>query len=139
MSSSKTSPMRLSAEGAPEGGSSPGEVLTQNIASITTTAIGQPILLPRDKVQVLVSIVEIAAGVTLPVHKHPFPRYGYILAGSLQVTNIETGERNTYRSGEFVVEMVDRWHLGTNPGPDPVRVLVIDQVEEGSANSLIAK
>ena len=130
--------MRLSAEGAPEGGGL-SEVLTKSIASITTTAIGQPILLPHDKVQVLVSIVEIAAGVTLPVHKHPFPRYGYILAGSLQVTNSETGERTTYRSGEFVVEMVDRWHLGTNLGPDPVKILVIDQVEEGSANSLIAK
>ena len=30
-------------------------------------------------------------GATLPVHNHPYPRYGYVLAGILRMTNIDTG------------------------------------------------
>ena len=40
--------------------------------------------------QVVVSSYEIAPGAVLPVHKHPFPRYAYVQAGHLRVTNNDT-------------------------------------------------
>src|SRR4051812_47626068 len=58
-------------------------VVVTPLASRTTTASGQPITLPRKNVQVVVSTYDIAAGATLPVHRHPFPRYAYVEAGTL--------------------------------------------------------
>lgn len=112
-------------------------VVVTPLASRTETASGQPITLPRKNVQVLVSTYDIAAGATLPVHKHPFPRYAYMMAGTLQVTNVETGKSNTYKSGDFIIEMIGQWHQANNVGADPVKLLVIDQVEEGAKNTVL--
>lgn len=112
-------------------------VVVTPLASRTETASGQPITLPQKNVQVLVSTYDIAAGATLPVHKHPFPRYAYVQAGTLQVTNVETGKSNTYKTGDFIVEMIGQWHQATNVGTDPVKLLVIDQVEEGVKNTVL--
>lgn len=112
-------------------------VVVTPVASATTTAAGQPIVLPQKDVQVVVSTYEIAPGATLPVHKHPFPRYAYVLAGNLKVTSIETGQSTTYKTGDFIVEMIGQWHQGTNIGADPVKLLVIDQVEKGSPATVL--
>ncbi|QKC96519.1 cupin domain-containing protein [Mesorhizobium sp. NZP2298] len=110
-------------------------VVVTPLASRTTTASGQPITLPQKNVQVLVSTYDIAPGATLPVHRHPFPRYAYVEAGTLKVTNVETGNSNTYKTGDFIVEMIGQWHQATNIGDGPVKLLVIDQVEEGAKNT----
>ena len=112
-------------------------VVMSPLASATQTASGQPITLPQKNVQVLVSTYEIAPGAKLPVHKHPFPRYAYVQAGTLEVTNVETGKSTTYRPGDFVVEMIGQWHRGANIGTDTVKLLVIDQVEEGAQNTIL--
>lgn len=115
------------------------QVVVTPLASTTTTASSQPITLPQKDVQVLVSSYEIPAGAKLPVHEHPFARYAYVLAGTLQVTNVETGKSNTYKPGDFIVEMIGQWHKAANVGADPVRLLVIDQVEEGVQNTILQK
>ncbi|MER8422389.1 cupin domain-containing protein [Mesorhizobium sp. M1403] len=112
-------------------------VVVTPLASRTETASGQPITLPQKDVQVLVSAYQIAPGATLPVHKHPFPRYAYVEAGTLQVTNVETGKSNTYQTGDFIIEMIGQWHQATNVGAEPVKLLVIDQVEEGTKNTVL--
>lgn len=112
-------------------------VVVTPLMSTTETASGEPIVLPQKDAQVVVSMFEIAAGASLPAHKHPFPRYAYVLAGTLQVTNLETGKVDTYKTGDFIVEMVGRWHQGANVGSDPVRLLVIDQVEKGQQNTIL--
>ncbi len=112
-------------------------VVVTPLASRTTTASGQPITLPQKNVQVLVSTYDIAPGATLPVHKHPFARYAYVEAGTLQVTNVETGKSNTYKTGDFIIEMIGQWHQATNVGDGPVKLLVIDQVEEGAKNTVL--
>lgn len=113
------------------------KVVVTPLASTTVTASGQPIVLPQKNVQVLVSSYEIPAGATLPVHKHPFARYAYVLAGNLQVTNSDTGKSNTYKTGDFIAEMIGKWHQAVNVGADPVKLLVIDQVEEGAQNTVL--
>ena len=65
------------------------------LLSTTVTSSGQPILLPQKDAQVVVSIYDVAPDATLPVHKHPYPRYGYVLSGELRVTNMETGQNDT--------------------------------------------
>ena len=115
------------------------KVVVTPLTSTTTTWTGQPITLPQKNVQVLVSTYDIPAGAILPVHKHPFPRYAYVLAGTLQVTETKSGKSATYHAGDFIVETIDRWHQGANVGSDPVKLLVIDQVEQGAQNTVLRK
>jgi quercetin dioxygenase-like cupin family protein len=116
------------------------KVTVTPLMSTTTTAIGQPIVLPKANVEVRVSLYDIPVGATLAVHKHPQPRYAYVLAGKLRVVADGAGGRSfDYAAGEFLIEMVDTWHHGTNIGDVPVRLLVIDQVEAGQSNTILEK
>jgi quercetin dioxygenase-like cupin family protein len=107
------------------------------VMSARTTAIGQPIALPKDNPEVRVTLFEIPVGATLPVHKHPFPRYAYVLAGKLRVSDKDDVRTFNYAAGDFIIEMIDAWHYGTNSGTEPVRLLVIDQVEAGQQNTTL--
>ena len=107
----------------------PSEVVTE-IARTTKTAIGQPITLPQGPVEVVASMYTLAPGVRLPEHKHPYPRYAYILQGQLMVQQADSSSR-VYHAGEFVIESVDRWHFGATVGAVPVKLLVIDQSPPG--------
>ena len=114
-------------------------VTIMQLLSTTTTSAGQKIVLPKKDAALVASIFEIPSGARLPEHEHPYPRYGYILSGSLRVTDTETGESKTYRSGDFVLEAVGRWHTGANEGEDPTRLLVIDIVQNGHTNTVLRK
>jgi quercetin dioxygenase-like cupin family protein len=112
-------------------------VVVTPVKTTGVTSTGQPITLPQKNVEVAASIFDIAPGATLPVHKHPFPRYGYVLAGTLKVTNVDTGKSDTFKTGDFIVEMIDQWHQGSNIGADPVKLLVIDQIEAGAQATVL--
>lgn len=123
---------------APPATTSRGGASVKQIFRSGTTATGQPIVLPQENAQVAVSRYEIPPGAVLPVHKHPFPRYAYVLAGNLRVTTGDGSRSFTYGPGDFVVEMLDAWHSGEAIGPETVKLLVIDQVE-GNAGNVILK
>ncbi|RVD20855.1 cupin domain-containing protein [Mesorhizobium sp. M4B.F.Ca.ET.017.02.2.1] len=127
--------LSATAANALDSGANP--VVVTPLADRTQTASGQPITLPQKNVEVIVSSFEIAVGATLPIHKHPFPRYAYVEAGTLKVTNVETGNSNTYKTGDFIVAMIGQWHQATNLGDGPVKLLVIDQVEQGAKNTVL--
>lgn len=101
------------------------------IRSSTVTSTGQPITLPQKDVEVAASIYDIAPGAVLPIHKHPFARYAYVLSGTLEVTNVDTGQSDVFKTGDFIIEMIDQWHKGANIGVDMVKLLVVDQIETG--------
>jgi len=124
----------LQAQESPNGGQS---VIVTHVLSAVTTAANQPITFPKNNAEVIVSIYDIAPGAVLPVHKHPFPRFGYVLAGTLRVTNMQSGKSETYNRGEFTVESIGEWHQGTNPGSEPLKLLVIDTVEKGAKNTVV--
>ncbi len=107
------------------------------LREMTETASGKPIVLPQNNVRVIVSTFDIAPGATLPVHKHPFARYAVVQAGTLKVINVETDEAKIYKTGDFVVEMIDQWHRAENIGNDAVKLLVIDQVEGSAGNTIL--
>ncbi len=109
-------------------------VTTTRVFSAMTTASGQPIALPKNA-EVIVWMYEIPVGAKLAVHKHPSPRYAYVLAGTLRVATADESRSWEYKAGDFIVEMIDAWHYGMNTGAGPVRLLVIDQVEAGQGNT----
>ena len=116
-----------------------GKVVVKPVMSTTVTSSSQPIMLPQKDAQVIVSTYEIPPGAVLPKHKHPFPRYGYVQAGTVEVTNTDIGKTETFKTGDFIVEAVDQWHFGANKGDVPVKLLVIDMVEKGHANVVLQK
>jgi quercetin dioxygenase-like cupin family protein len=109
------------------------------VLSTSVTSSGQPIALPTKDVTVAVSTYGIAKGATLPEHEHPYPRYGYVLAGEIRITNIETGKNETYKTGDFIIEAIGRWHRAVNVGDGPVELLVIDRVEGAGSNVIIRR
>jgi quercetin dioxygenase-like cupin family protein len=115
------------------------QVVVKPVLSTTVTSSGQPIILPQKDAQVVVSTYEIAPGAALPEHKHPFPRYGYVLAGSLRVINDDTGKTEDYKTGDFILESVGQWHRGINTGSDALKLLVIDIAEKDQPTVVLKK
>lgn len=115
------------------------QVVVKPVLSTTVTSSGQPIVLPQKDAEVVVSTYEIAPGATLPEHKHPFPRYGYVLSGSLRVINDDTGKTEDFKTGDFILEAVGQWHRGLNPGQEPLKLLVIDIAEKGQPTTVLKK
>src|SRR6516162_1075063 len=76
------------------------DVAVTQLLSTTVTSSGQPIVLPQKDAQIIVSTYDVMPSVTLAVHKHPYPRYTYVLSGNIRVTNMETGRSDTYKTGD---------------------------------------
>jgi quercetin dioxygenase-like cupin family protein len=122
-----TAPLSAQAEG----------VKIDPISKTEVTSSGQPIVLPRGHVNVITSTYEIPPGAKLPVHKHNYPRYGYMMSGQLRITNIATGKSTTFNPGDFIIESLGQWHKAESTGTDPVKLLVIDQVPKGENNTIL--
>ncbi len=104
----------------------------ETVLRSSTTIADQPISLPQGPVEVTASVFTIEPGASLPIHRHAFPRYGYVLAGELTVSNSESGRSMTFREGDFIIESVAQWHRGSNTGALPLKLLVIDQAPPGA-------
>jgi quercetin dioxygenase-like cupin family protein len=113
------------------------KVTVTPLLDTTKTVLGQPLALPTKSPELMVSLFEIPPGARLPRHKHPWSRYAYVLEGELTVT-FDGGLAKHYKAGDFIVEAVNAWHFGENTGKETVRLLVIDQVEAGQSNTVMA-
>lgn len=105
--------------------------------SATQTATGQPLVLPQGTAELTVLKYEIPAGVKLPVHKHPYPRYAYVVAGRLKVSTGDGFKSFEYGPGDVVVEMLDTWHSGETLGKETVELIVLDQTPPGTSNTIL--
>lgn len=117
----------------------PAGVSVEPVFHSTKTMAEQPVVLPQGPIAVSVSIFTIQPGASLPVHRHAFPRYGYVLSGELTVSNQETGKSQTFRAGDTIIESLAMWHSGSNPGNEPLKLLVIDQAPEGAQTTEVKK
>ncbi|MGZ8281744.1 MAG: cupin domain-containing protein [Allosphingosinicella sp.] len=99
-----------------------------------TTVTGQNISLPQGAVEVVITRTLIPAGGSLPMHKHPWPRYAIVESGRLRVHWEQAGLTREFGPGEAVIEAIDQWHEGVAIGPEAVRLIVVDQVPPGATN-----
>ncbi len=113
-------------------------VVVTKVLTTMQTSSGQPIALPRSNAEVIVTTLEIHPGAVLPRHLHPYPRYGYMLDGTLKVTNDQTGAIEVFKPGDFIVEAIGQWHHAEVIGNVPVKLLVIDQIEGGKGGNTLA-
>jgi quercetin dioxygenase-like cupin family protein len=107
------------------------------VLTTTVTSSGQPIVLPQGNVQLITSIYEIPPGAKLPEHEHNSQRYGYMMSGHLRITLTESGKSVEFKPGDFIVEARGQWHKAENIGGEPVKLLVIDQVEPGDKTTVL--
>jgi quercetin dioxygenase-like cupin family protein len=107
------------------------------LLSTAVTSSGQPIVLPQGNIQLITSIYEIAPGAKLPEHEHNAQRYGYLMSGRLRITNTETGKSEEFKPGDFIVEARGQWHKAESIGTEPIKLLVIDQVEPGDKTTVL--
>jgi quercetin dioxygenase-like cupin family protein len=107
---------------------------TGELGRTSRTITGQPVAAPPSPFEVVISATELPPGGTLPMHKHPWPRYAYVERGRIRV-HYEAAELvREFGPGEAVVEAVDAWHEGEVVGSEAVRLVVIDHVPPGRTN-----
>lgn len=112
------------------------DAVTTATMRIAKTATGQAIDIPAHP-EIIVSQTIIPVSGATRVHKHPFQRFVYVLAGNLRVTDMTTGEHHDYKPGDFIAEMRGTYHFGANQGPGEVKLLVIDQVPPGTRTNVV--
>ena len=109
---------------------------TTVIFKSTTTAKGQPIVFPGANTEVTGSIGERPPGWVSEWHKHPFPRYHYVLEGVLTVED-EDGNRTNFLAGSLSIEQINTWHRAMNLGSTTAKWLFIDSCESGRTNVIL--
>ncbi len=95
---------------------------------------GQPLGVPEPGYETVIARSELPPGGILPMHKHPWPRYAYVLRGRLRVAYEESGLVREFGPGEAVIEAIDQWHEGRVVGDEPVTLVVLDHVPPGRTN-----
>lgn len=119
---------------APGAGLAQSAPVSTPVGVFQATVSGQPIALPQGPAQVSVSRTDLPAGGLIPPHRHAYPRYNYVLEGGVRVTNLDTGQVQEFRAGQFIVETVGQWHQGEALDGKPARLLAIDQTPPGQGN-----
>ena len=114
------------------------KISVQPIARTGITISGEKIEVPAN-LEVVTSIATFQTGAELPIHKHPYPHYVYVLEGSLTVFNVDTGKSFVAKQGQFIVETNANWHYGKNEGAVPVKLLVIDQLPAGAKSNMTVR
>lgn len=67
--------------------------------------------------------IKIQPGVQLQMHKHPVINAGVLLRGELTVIT-EKNEILNLKTGDSIIEVVDKWHYGKNEGNEPAELIV---------------
>ena len=104
------------------------------LARSSVTVTGQPLRSPEPPWEAVISRSELPAGGALPRHRHPWPRFVYIESGRIRVSYETSGLIREFGSGEAIIEALDEWHEAVVIGPQPVRLIVFDQVPPGQTN-----
>jgi len=99
------------------------------------TITGQPLRPPPTPFQLLVTQVTYPPNHVIACHKHSWPRYVYVQSGHLRVTTYNPLAVHNFTAGQVVVEAIDQWHEGRVMGPEPLRLVAMEQVPPGRDNS----
>lgn len=100
------------------------------------TWTGQPVRMPS-QVELLQFTLTLQPGARLPVHRHPYPRIGEVLSGTIRVVQSSTGRSRLFGTGETIVESIDDDHYGEVVGDAPVVLRVRDHVPPGVTSNTI--
>jgi quercetin dioxygenase-like cupin family protein len=97
------------------------------------TMTGQRLTRPPEPFQLLVTQATYPRGHVITCHKHSWPRYVYLQAGRLRVTNYDARQVKEFSAGQILVEAIGQWHQGEVL--EPVILVAFEQVPPGKENS----
>lgn len=103
-------------------------VTVDELLRTATTTSGHPVYVFGEQLKIVASRYRVGGRSVLPPHRHLYPRLGYMLSGSLKVTNLERNTSRLFNAGEVIVEDVGIWHEGRNLQAAPAELLVFDLV-----------
>ena len=97
-----------------------------NVLIKTTTSWNGATLPPYGEGQPEITIIRyrFAPGASIPMHMHPVINAGVLLKGELNIFT-KTGEKITLKAGEPLIELFKEWHYGSNPGTEPIDLIVV--------------
>ena len=78
---------------------------------------------PKGTPEITILRIKIQPGAKLPLHKHPVINAGVLLNGELTVVT-EDNRTLHLKTGESIVEVVNKWHYGKNEGNKMAEILV---------------
>ena len=91
---------------------------------------------PAGQPQVTILRITIPPKTKLPIHKHPVINAGVLLKGELTVRT-ESGKTLHLKAGDPIIEVVNTWHYGFNPGNVPAEILVFYAGVKGKPLTII--
>ena len=98
------------------------EVIT--LVKSTKSWNGRPLpKYPEGEPEVTILKITIPPKTTLPLHQHPEINAGVLLKGNLTVIS-ETKDTLHLKTGDPIIELVNKWHYGINEGSNPVEIIV---------------
>ncbi len=99
-------------------------IISQTLVKSTHSWDGSQLpLYPEGQPEVTILKITIPAGVTLPLHQHPYINAGVLIKGELTVVS-KAGKKLIMTAGDSIVELVNAWHLGENSGNEPAEIIV---------------
>ena len=127
---------------APLAQGAPPAVVPPAVTSLTllnrqsTTVLEQAIRYPGPgPARISSAIITLAPGQSTGWHFHETPMYAYLLEGQLEVA-YAGGVKKALAAGQALLEAIGTHHSGTNPGPGPVRILVVSMGADGLADTV---
>ena len=78
---------------------------------------------PKGTPEITILRIKIPPGAQLPLHKHPVINAGVLLNGELTVVT-EDNRTLHLKTGEAIVEVVNKWHYGKNESNKTAEIIV---------------
>jgi quercetin dioxygenase-like cupin family protein len=96
----------------------------ETLAKTSSSWNNQPLpCYPEGVPEITILRIHIPPGAELSLHKHPVINAGVLLAGELTVIT-EDNDLLCLKSGDAIVEVVDKWHYGRNMGEETAEIIV---------------
>jgi mannose-6-phosphate isomerase-like protein (cupin superfamily) len=109
-----------------------GSETITSLPDLTTTTAGEPLhyLSTPDPV-VSSDILTVPPGKVSRWMVHPVPAYLYVLQGDLTLEFVD-GKRQTFHTGQSLLQSQTKWHRGRNEGQVPLRFLAVFMGSKGT-------
>ena len=102
-----------------------GSETIARLPDLNTTTAGEPLhYLSTPDAVVSSDILTVPPGKISHWMVHPVPAYLYVLEGDLTLEFVD-GKRQTFHTGESLLQSQTKWHRGRNEGQVPLRFLAV--------------
>jgi quercetin dioxygenase-like cupin family protein len=77
----------------------------------------------QGQAEITILRITLQPGARVDWHQHPVINAGVVLSGRLSVES-QNGDQLQLNAGDPIIELVNQWHYGLNPGSEPTELIV---------------